>query len=147
MKIRSQLNDSTVELEDPDMMDDQEPKIIGQKEVENVTVLDVRTPSGRDAIAFTSPISDKEIIILKPSTRDMINIERDMKKNHKDGGNFESAVVMIVHLLVGYGDKKGEKIVTFNRVVDAFQLEEVMLITSVLTECFFSSDTMTNRTQ
>ena len=147
MKIRSQQNDFTAELEDPDTIDDQEPEIIGQKEIDNVTVLDVMTPSGREAISFTSPITDKEIIILKPSTRDMINIERDMKKNHKDGGNFESAVVMIVHLLVGYGDKKGEKIVNFNRVVDTFRLEEVMLITSVLTECFFSSDTMTNRTQ
>jgi hypothetical protein len=137
MKIKTQQDVFPIELEDTNITD-QEPEIVGQREVENIKVDEVLTPSGKEAISFISPITQYEIIILKPSTRDMINIERDMKKYHKDGGNFENAVVMITHLLVGYGDKRGEKIYSFNKVIDTFKLEEVMLITSILTEVFFS---------
>jgi hypothetical protein len=134
MKLRPQI-----ELEDSDINDDQEPEILEEKELDSgLIVNDILTPSGKKAVSFISPISENEVIIRKPNTRDILNIERDMSRNHKNAGNVENAIVMLSHLLVGYGDKKGDKILSFNKISD-MDLEEVMLISTVMTQSFFSS--------
>ncbi len=100
--------------------------------------LDVETitlESGREALKFISPITDKEIIILFPTTLDLLNIERTIVKKHKDAGNFEQLLVSLSKLIVKYGDSQGENVVSFYKL-STFSPKEISIMGEVCANFF-----------
>ncbi|QVQ57019.1 tail assembly chaperone [Anabaena phage Elbi] len=88
----------------------------GVSESTGVVVDEVVTPSGKDAIAFTSPVSGIRVVLLMPDTDELLTIERDIVRKHRDSGAFEQSLVFLSHLIVEYGDQKGIRLFNFEKI-------------------------------
>ncbi|AND75498.1 hypothetical protein [Nostoc phage N1] len=113
-----------------EVTDTQQSKLI------DLTVNEVVTPGGREAIAFVSPISGKNVVVLKPTTPDLIAIERTINKKHRDAGQFEQSIVYLSFLICEYGDKKGMKILSFENILNTFEPNEILGINGIANEFF-----------
>ncbi|XAI95764.1 hypothetical protein [Dolichospermum phage Dfl-JY23] len=104
-------------------------------ELTGVIVDEVITPSGKEAIAFESPISGLRVVVLVPETEHILAIERDIVRKHRDSGAFEQSVVFLSHLIVEYGDRKGEKVMGFDKLIK-LQRKELTAINVIANEFF-----------
>jgi hypothetical protein len=100
-----------------------------------VTVEEVLTPSGKEAISFVSPVSELKVTLIVPGTQEILNIERDIVRNHTNSGTFEQSIVFLSHLIVEYGDRKGEKLFNFDKLKQ-FNRKELMVINMIANEFF-----------
>ncbi|AND75586.1 hypothetical protein [Nostoc phage A1] len=100
-----------------------------------VIVEEVVTPSGKDAIAFESPVTGVRVVVLVPDTLEILAIEREIVKKHRESGAFEQSIVFLSHLIVEYGDKKGHRIFTFENLLKLSR-RELTAINMIATEFF-----------
>ncbi|QLF85087.1 hypothetical protein [Nostoc phage YongM] len=119
-------------------LQEQKSVSIGEKntsELTGVTVEEVVTPAGKEAIAFESPISGLKVVIMVPETEQLLAIERDIVRNHRDSGSLEQSMVFLSHLIVEYGDRKGVKILSFDKIKQLSR-KEITVINLIASEFF-----------
>lgn len=104
-------------------------------ELTGVIVEEVVTPSGKEAIAFDSPVTGIRVVVLVPETEQILAIERDIVRKHRDSGAFEQSVVFLSHLIVEYGDRKGERIMGFDKLIKLSR-KELTAINVIANEFF-----------
>ncbi len=133
-KAEIDLNDTdidTAEISD-------EVEVVSESSMDsiaNVVIKEVKLPNGRNAIEFISPITGMDVIIVKPTALDIISIEDETINKHRNAGQFKQSVITLSKLIVGYGEKRGEAVLSYNQVC-RLELNEILAINKILNEFF-----------
>jgi hypothetical protein len=134
--IKAEIDLNNIEI-DPDDLSD-EVEVVSEStmdSVHNIVVKEVKLPNGRSAIEFISPISGVDVIIAKPTALDIISIEDETIHKHRQAGQFKQSVITLSKLIVGYGDRRGENVMSYNQVL-RLELNEILTINKVLNDFF-----------
>jgi hypothetical protein len=102
-----------------------------QVEIEEFT-----TPSGSKAIRFVSPVSGEIVEILKPTTLKNLEIEKYLKKKHSEAGYFEQILVNLSFLVCRYGDKVGDRVMTFKALAEIEETNEILALSAICNQFF-----------
>lgn len=94
------------------------------------------TGGERKAIRFKSPVSGVTVEVLKPTVLDMIEVERYLKKKHPNAGTFEQIIVNLSFLICRYGDKKGEKCMSFQAIQSLEEINEIYALNIICNQFF-----------
>lgn len=99
-------------------------------------ILNFTTQSGRSAIRFVSKITGLIIEILKPTAKDYLDIERHIRKVNPNAGEFEQIMYNISFLVCRYGELRGEKCLSFDRLTKFQDLNQILEINLAMQESF-----------